>query len=224
MAIHGVSLSEREAYVLDADPAKPENITKAVKDRADAYKRSTGIAADTIKLEAIEADVRHEAGAPTVFYTGNLSRADRIEIGDMTVTPTMKDNGITMNQQRIRKAYTIVARGLKGWDNMLDSDGNVARFELSTAQVGAGFSATVSDDCLSLLTQENIQELATRILIKNGMQGELEKNLDAASQQLSGQALLGGAATPAPTIKNESAVAQTEPNPPLQPQAPATES
>jgi hypothetical protein len=205
MAIHGVSMSERETYILDADPAKPENIKKAIEDKAAAYKRSSGMTADENKLDAIEADVRGEAGAPTVFYLGNLSKGDRVEIGDMTVTPTMKDNGITMNQQRIRKAYTIVSRGLKDWDNMLDSEGIRAKFEMSTSQVGAGFSATVSDECLSLLTQDNIQELATRILIKNGMQGELEKNLDAASQQLSGKLSTSGAApiVPTPTNSNE---------------------
>jgi len=188
MAIRGVNLREAEEYILKDDPAHPDNIEKSAK-------------------------VIDEK--PTVFLIGNLTAGDRVELGDMVASPSMKDGAITMSQRRVNKAYEVVRKGLKGWNNMEDYEGKQVAFKEETAQTPQGaFQKVASGESLMHLPQSAIIELSNAILDKNGMRGELEKKLDGASLQ-SDESLFGiGGAMDAPTPTNEP---EDAPNPPSSP-------
>lgn len=151
-------MSEREEVILPHDPSNP--------DHAD-YKKAVKNGDDP--------------GKPTIFYIGNLSKACRIEIGDLSTSPTMRDGGVTMELRRTKRAYTIVQRGLQGWDNMLDHDGKPVKFDLATIPTAGGFVKGASDACMQLLSVDDIDALARLILEKNGMTRQVEGNSGALS-------------------------------------------
>ena len=191
MAIKGVSLAEKEPYILKDDPGHPENAE---------FKAAQSAGSEPEK--------------PTTFYIGNLTKADRVEIGDMTASPSMRGDTITMTMKRVERDYLIVQRGLKGWDNMLAHDGRPVKFETETQQQGGKFIVGPSDECLSHLPQEAINEIAGAILDKNGMRSAVEKNFEGASPQPVAQPFAIGDAPNAPTIRNESEDAQRQPSSP----------
>jgi hypothetical protein len=173
MAIKGLSLAEKEPYILKDDPGHPD------------AKTDTG-------------------EKPTIFYLGNLTQADRIEIGDITMTPTMSNTGVSMSMQRMKRTYITVQRGLKGWENFTDEEDKPIPFEESTVKDGSGkFRATVKDECMMRLTSDMIFELGDAILKKNGMTKELAKNSDTPSS-LSLENLLSGGIAEAATENSES--------------------
>jgi hypothetical protein len=179
MAVRGVSLAEREQHILKDDPAHPDQIIKETEKRLSAIP----FAEREARRPSIEDNVREEAGKPTVFFIGNLTKADRVELGDMTNAPIMRDGGIIMDSRRVKRAYELVQRGLKGWENFLDASGRVVAFQEGTIQnAGAGFSKGVHPEVLAHLSQEQMLELANAVLDKNGMRTELEKNFAGASQ------------------------------------------
>ena len=147
MAVRGVSLAEKEDFILPHDPGHPEH---------EAYKA------------AIREDRTPEA--PTIFYIGNLTKAQRVTLGDMLGGATMKDNGIRMEQKRTERAYATVQFGLKGWKNFLDADGKTLEFKATTSQLPGGqFVSIAADECIVHLSNEDIFLLADAILDKNGM-------------------------------------------------------
>jgi hypothetical protein len=173
MAIKGVSLAEREEVILTIDPGHP--------DHAD-YK------------QAIAAGRTPEK--PTKFFIGNLTKAIRIEIGDMTGGATMRDGGITMDMRNARKAYTLVTYGLKGWDNMTDAEGNPVKYTEATSPNGAGgFTTTVSEESMSYLSADVIRMLGHKILEKNGMAAATVGNSVAPSPLSPEKLSEGGTAT-----------------------------
>lgn len=181
MAVHGVSLSEREPVILNDDPGNPEHPD---------YKK------------AVEKGQTPET--PTTFYIGNLSRADRIEIGDMRPTPSVQGNAMTMQNRQAQKAYETVARGLKGWDNMLTADGKPATFEETTEQRGGKFLPVVAESSMQILTYAMIEELSEKILEKNGLKEATVGNSAGASLQSIGLGSLIGDAPNAPQTSSES--------------------
>lgn len=188
MAIRGLSMAEKSPYILKADPGHPEH------------------ADHKMKVKAGDAPE-----APTTFYIGNLSAADRMEIGDMGATPTMHGGSITMKGNAFTKNYVTVKRGLKGWDNFLDENGNAITFETSTEQLASGeFRALVTDECLSRLGRDDISELASEIMRKNGLTSEMEKNFAGLSQQLVGQPSETGVAQTAETSSESNEDAQPQ--------------
>lgn len=190
MAIRGVSLAEREDYILREDPGHPDH------------------------PEFIAAQKANQTpDKPTTFFIGNLTRADRIEMNDMTTTPVMSGSTVSMTTQRTRKAYEVVRRGLKGWDNMLDAEGNPAKFETITDQVGASsFREVVSDTSMSVLSSQHIMELADAILLKNGMTEDMAKNFGSVSQPSGDQHSQDGHVQDAPTNKSKSVDAPPKPS------------
>lgn len=206
MAIHGVNLAERADYILTDDPGHPDNVKKEAERRISSSNAYENLDAAIAAVEA-EPDYR-----PTVFQIGNLTDGDRVELGDMTASPSMKDGEIRMNNQRVRKAYEVVRRGLKGWENMLSASGETVPFEKETHRSGAGsFNEAVSAKCMLHLPQLAIVELSGAILDKNGMRTALEKKFDGALPQLDDLNFgIGDAPNAAPPNKpNEDA-----PNPP----------
>jgi len=210
MAIKGVSLAEKEPIILKSDPAHPDQIKKELKKRladiGDPDRRDE-------EKPRIEDAIKEEAGEPTVFHIGNLSRADRIELGDLNATPTLKDGGISMQMRRTQRAYALVERGLVGWENMLSGTGRAVAFKKGTGQVGdSSFKAVVSDECMSHLSQEVVIELSEAILKKNGMTSDMVGNSEGQSPPLIEQSSENSTARPAPQNNNVSEDAQVLPN------------
>lgn len=158
MAIRGVSLAETEEVILASDPGNPEHPD---------YKK------------AIEEGRKPEE--PTKFMIGNLTAACRVEIGDLTTSPTMRDGGVTMELKRTKRATVTVQRGLRGWSNMLDNAGKPIKFAEGTVQTQAGFVKGASEESLQYLPQEVIFELAVKILEKNGLSKVVEGNSSGVS-------------------------------------------
>ena len=188
MAIRGVSMAETEEVILPSDPGNPENT---------AYKTA-------VKLG-------QEPEKPTKFIIGNLTQACRVEIGDMTTTPTMRDGGVTMEMKRTKRAYETVRRGLRGWSNFVDDKGKVIPFEEGTIPTAGGFIKGASDNSLAHLPQEILFELAVKILEKNGMTKAMEGNFGGVSPQSPGDNSVIGDVTAAPLMKNENEDAPPQP-------------
>lgn len=182
MAIKGLSLAEKEAYILKDDPGHPDNVGES-------------------------------GEKPTIFYIGNLTQTDRVEIGDITMTPTMSNTGVSMSMQRMKKTYLTVQRGLKGWENFTDEAGKPIPFEQGTDKDGTGkFRPVVKDDGMLRLSSDVIFELAEAVLVKNGMTKELVKNSDTPSQQSLETLLMGGIVPTATETFEESVDALNEPS------------
>lgn len=186
MAIRGVNLSEKEDFIHPDDPGHPENpdVLEAVKNG-------------------------HPVEKPTVYHLGNLTANDRVEFGDMSATPTMRDGGITMAMRNVQKAYAIVQRGLKGWDNMQDSDGKPVEFKTSTIKTTTGsFVVAVADECMVHLPHQIIMDLSNEIQRKNGMVSDFSKKSEErllASAGLSSE--IGDAETSVPSKTEQNEVA-----------------
>lgn len=181
MAIKGVNLNEKEEFILPEDPGHPDHAEYqlAVKNGNTPEK-------------------------PTTYYIGNLTSNDRVELGDMTATPTMRDGGITMTMRNTQRSYEVVRRGLKGWENQQDYNGQPVKFETETAKTLSGdFLEVASNKVLAHLSNAMIVQIATRILEKNGMQEDLAKKSEGASP-LSEDLLSGIGDVPnVPTINDE---------------------
>lgn len=188
MAIRGVSLAETEEVILPSDPGHPDN---------PAYKAAT--------------KAGKEPETPTKFLIGNLTQACRVEIGDMTTSPTMRDGGVTMELKRTKRAMETVKRGLRGWSNMLDAKGKVIPFVEGTIPTAAGFVKGASDESLAHLPAEVIFELAVKILEKNGLSKAMEGNFDGVSLQSPGDnSAIGDATIAAPTSSESEAAPQPQ--------------
>lgn len=159
MAIRGVNLVEKEEYIHPDDPGHPDHEDRIAAEKAGKTPEE-----------------------PTIYYIGNLTANDRVEFGDMSATPTMRDGGITMALRNVQKAYAVVQRGLKGWKNMQDSNGKIVEFKTSTVRSGSGgFVEAVSDDCMVHLPQSVILDLSIEIQRKNGMTNALAKKFEEPS-------------------------------------------
>lgn len=195
MAIRGVSLAEREEFILPMDPGHPDNQEKA---------RNAG----------------QDVEEPTIFYIGNLTKAQRVVLGDMANRPAMKDGAMTMEQLRTKRAYLAVQFGLKGWENMQDHTGNPVKFEMGTTQVeGIGFCEAPTDECLVHLPNEAIYLIGEQIMEKNGVLGfstlgGLEKNSEALLPQSGGNSSTdGNAAHASETGSKKKGAAKSQPSP-----------
>lgn len=183
MAIRGVNLKEKEIVIHPDDTGNPEH---------PEY------------IAAVKANKKPDE--PTKYYIGNLTADDRVEFGDMSATPTMRDGGITMDLRNTQKAYEVVRRGLKGWDNQQDSEGKPVAFKTGTGNDGGGkFTEVVSNECMQHLPNFVIMWLSNEIQQKNGMVAELAKKSDAQSQLLEDLNSVTGTATDVVT-QNEPSV------------------
>jgi hypothetical protein len=177
MAIRGVSLSEREEVILPHDPGHPDH---------PEHKK------------AVKAGRKPEE--PTRFFIGNLTKGCRIELGDMTTSPTMKDGGVTMELRRTKRAYAVVQRGLKGWENMTNHSGNPVKFVGGTVQTAGGFVTGASDESMMHLGADDVDALAKFIIEKNGMTRGTEGNFGAPSLPSDESLSSNGDATNVPTL------------------------
>lgn len=182
MAIKGVNLNEKEEFILPEDPGNPEH---------PEYK----LAVETGKTPE----------APTIYYIGNLTSNDRVELGDMTALPTMRDGGITMAMRNTQRAFEVVRRGLKGWSNQLDWMGKPVPFETTTARTTSGqFIEVASEGSLSQLTNDIILQISAQILEKNGMSEATAKKSEGVSPLSADLSLLTGDAPIAAPSNNPS--------------------
>ncbi len=183
MAIRGVNLNEKEPFILPEDEGHPEH---------------------PAHIAAVAAGRKPEQ--PTIYYIGNLTAGSRVELGDMTATPTMRDGGIMMSMRNVQKAHEVVRRGLKGWDNQLDADGKPVEFKAATVATGSGsFEACVADECMMHLSQEVIADLSLKIQEKNGLVASVEKKSDPALPPSDENLSVIGDAETATTLKEPNA-------------------
>ena len=124
MAVHGVSLAEKDRYILREDPAHPDNLETAFATRTHKQELS-----DEQKSE-IRRKVEDEAGQPTVFVLGNLLGEDRTFLGDMGQGMEQTPQGtFRMTTKNTAKMFEVVRRGLRGWENFTDENGKKLPFE-----------------------------------------------------------------------------------------------
>ena len=181
MAIRGVNLAEKEPFIHPDDPGHEDHAE---------FKAAVKAGKPTEK--------------PTTYYIGNLTAADRVELGDMGATPTMRDGGITMSLRNTARAYEVVKRGLKDWDNQLAHDDKPAKFTMGTVRTATGdFQPCVDDSSMLFLPNFIINSLAQKILEKNGMSIELEKKSEGASSLSDDLSSVIGDAPLAPPTNNE---------------------
>lgn len=198
MAVRGLSLAERQEYILVDDPAHPDQIKKEVEARV--KKRGGDVSAE--EKEQITDKVVQDAGKPTVFYLGNLLQEDRVFLGDLTAGLEQTPQGnMRMLMRNTNKAHETVRRGLKGWDNFIDGNGKSLKFETAPGTGERGQPRSfVSDECLAYLHHDMLRELAGEILRINGVSSDIEKKFAAALQQSaedhSPDGLVESAATP----------------------------
>lgn len=228
MAIRGVNLSEREAVIHPDDPGHPDNIEIEVETR---IRRKAGVSGRTADLkpgelkEALDAvsedekrDIRDAVEKnpefiPTKYFIGVLAATDRTELGDMVAAPTMRDNGITLTPRNNERIAEIVRRGLKGWENQQDAEGNVIQFETATAQNIKGRPMVVAaDKSIASLPVLVVNWLANEISRKNGMTNELAKKSSGVSPQSLDQLFGTGDAPSVMTSSVENAAAPDQPS------------
>jgi hypothetical protein len=186
MAIKGVSMREREDIILTEDPGHPDHA-----EFKDAVAR--GI----------------EPPKPTKFFIAPLTKGDRVELGDMGASPTLRDGAVTMDMRNTRRDYATVERSLRGWENLLDDDGNLIPFPqaLGTASTGYGMVPVAPPEAMIRLDHDTIAQLAQIIREKNGMTKALMGNLPPPSPQPVEKPFESGAAKDAakPSKKSEAA-------------------
>lgn len=206
MAIRGLSLAERTAYILKDDPAHPDNIRDEVAKRVS---RAKGKVSDK-EREAIEQTVREEAGEPTTFYLGNLTHEDKIYLNDLVGgLEQTREGSMRMLNRNTQRIYDCVKRGIVGWENYFDDQGNVIAFELVPGVTPSGKPRKfVSEDLLSRIRLDHLRELASEILKQNGVTTELEKKLEELLPQPSAQLSRDGLATNVTSDRSESEAAE----------------
>lgn len=206
MAIRGLSLAERTAYILKDDPAHPDNIRDEVAKRVS---RAKGKVSDK-EREAIEQAVRDEAGEPTIFYIGNLTHEDKIYLNDLVGgLEQTREGSMRMLNRNTQRIYDCVKRGLTGWENYFDDNGNVIVFELVPGVTPSGKPRKfVSDELLARIRIDHLRELASEILKQNGVTTELEKKLEELLPQPSAQPSKDGLVTNVTSDRSESEAAE----------------
>ena len=206
MAIRGLSMIERQAFILSFDPAHPDSIKAAVDRRVESREGAN----HDVDRNAIEDSVRELAGEPTIFYLGNLTHDDRTYLADMSgnFEQTREGNMRMRNQNTLRVTETV-RRGLVGWENFYDDKGNLIPFEMVPGVDDRGKPRKViSPACLSAMTIDMMREVAAEILKINGVTTDLEKKLDGLLRQQSGPHLMDGLAEIAPTTSSENEAAE----------------
>lgn len=202
MAIKGVSLAESQEFILSSDAGHPDNITKEVERRIKVEARGGKV--EAVRRTEIETEVRNDpAFKPTIFKIGNITKADKVRLGDLTASPTMHGNSVTMTSRRTEKAYETVQRGLTGWENFSDARGNPIPFERSTASLSGNFVTVVSEESMNQLPVSAVYEIAEEILRVNGMTDAMVGNSVVPLQQSEEQPSEAGPATDVPISKNE---------------------
>jgi hypothetical protein len=147
MALHGVFTKEKVSFIHPSDTGHPDHPD---------YKA------------AVEAGRMPDK--PTVFYIGNLTYNDKIEMTDMVQNAKLVDGVATLIPQPTARAYEVVRRGLKGWDNYIGENGVPIKYATETVPNGDGtFSVSVSRDCITAMPISLIMDLSTEIMVKNGM-------------------------------------------------------
>ena len=170
MAIRGVSMAEVARLTLKSDPGHPEHA-----DHIDAVANGK------------------EPEQPTVFVVGVMTTSDRIVFSDTpNSTPMLRDGAMVMQTMRAAKAYEMVRRCLKGWENMVGADDQPLPFVTETfkRRDGTPFEGA-NDETLSALPIDVIIELSEEIATANGLEASLAKKLLTLSQQSGGSNSLG---------------------------------
>lgn len=194
MAVHGLSLAERERYILKADPAHPDNLKRAIN-------LATAKAESQEERDAAIARVEAQAGTPTVFLLGNLQHEDRVYLTDLSGgMEQTAQGGFRMTPKNGLKASEAVRRALKGWENFTSPSGDNIKFETAPAAGERGQPRSfVSQESMSAMHVDIINELSARILEINGVTGAVEKKLLTALQAGFEPASQDGPATDVPT-------------------------
>lgn len=182
MALRGVSLQETEEFIHPDDPGHEDHAE---------YKK------------AIKMDLAPEK--PTVYKIGNLTQADRVYLGDLTNTPSLREGQMLMTSRNTMRMYEYVKRGLKGWENQLDHEGKPVEFKLATMQDQDGtMRPCVSEESMNILPRSIIFDIAEQIRDKNGMTEDLVKKFSGVSSQPDDQLSETGDVPNVPTNNEQS--------------------
>lgn len=199
MAIRGLSMAERQPYILKEDSAHPDTIKEEAKKRCAKLRSHNGESE-----QYFEELVRKEVGEPTVFFLGNLTHEDKIYLSDLVGSlEQTREGNMRMANRNTYRAFECVRRGLVGWENYMDDSGAIIQFERVPAVTDRGQPRKyVSDDCLNRLHIDIVRELSGEILRLNGVTTELEKKLEGLLQQQSDPHSMDGLALPAGNPKS----------------------
>jgi hypothetical protein len=180
MAVRGLSFAERTAYILKDDPAHPDNIKQDTERRLASIKNPSTEDKEKAAAKAVE-----EAGDPTVFLLGNLSHEDKIYLSDIIGgLEQTREGTMRMTNKQAQRMFECVRRGLVGWENFLDDNGNVIAFESVPGMSETGKPRKyVSPDCLKRIRLDHVRELSAEIMRLNGVTSELEKKLEGLLRQ-----------------------------------------
>lgn len=129
---------------------------------------------------------------PTVFEYGTLTSGDvgaiRDAVTKITFKGDLKDSEVdeegrdfttqvntsAMNREAVR-------RGLRGWENLMDSKGKPITFKTRTREIDRVQREVVPDDLLNLLPLPVIAELGEKILEENSLKEEDSGNSQGPS-------------------------------------------
>jgi hypothetical protein len=101
--------------------------------------------------------------------------------------------------------FECIRRGLAGWENFIDDNGQVIAFEDVPGMSETGKPRRfVSPDCLKRLRLDHVRELSSEIMKLNGVTSEIEKKLEGLLQQQSDPLSLDGPVPNAESGKNQS--------------------
>lgn len=114
-----------------------------------------------------------EAEAQSVFLLKCLSATEAAELEDRNATVDMKSNMMLMSNASI--ALDVLRRGLKGWENVRNSDGELVEFRTDN-------KGRVRNDVLDMIPPAIRRELANAITTGNTVDEGDEKNSSSPSR------------------------------------------
>ena len=119
----------------------------------------------SVKLIESESDPAKGTADATRFTIGAIDAFVSAYVFDRTLTFTEADaGGIATAQVKMSEANLEAVRfGLRGWENFKDQSGNDVPFTTSDRIVMGKKYVAVADDCLALLNQDLVRELAAAI-------------------------------------------------------------
>ncbi|MFO1157275.1 MAG: hypothetical protein U1E60_00395 [Reyranellaceae bacterium] len=119
----------------------------------------------SVKLIESESDPAKGTADATRFTIGAIDAFVSAYVFDRTLTFTETDaGGIATAQVKMSEANLEAVRfGLRGWENFKDQSGNDVPFTTSDRIVMGKKYVAVADDCLALLNQDLVRELAAAI-------------------------------------------------------------
>jgi hypothetical protein len=136
----------------------------------------------SVKVIESDGDPAKGSADATKFTIGAIDAFVSAYVLDRTLTFTENDaGGVAIAQVKMGEANLEAVRfGLRGWENFKDDRGNDLPFATADRIVMGRKYVAVTDDCLALLGQELVRELATSIRTINEVTADDAKKSAAA--------------------------------------------